>query len=75
MKEFKVGGLDIKHIGRGWLRTPEGIEVRIWPKVITKLMGMVPEDKKTSPIPRVKNEKKVEGEDQSGFSGLEASVQ
>ena len=60
--KFDVNGDELKHLGRGWTRTPTGIEVRVWPKIMQKLMDLVPDDKKTSPLPGVKNEKKVEGE-------------
>ncbi|CAK0851242.1 unnamed protein product [Prorocentrum cordatum] len=66
VSELTVGGPDIKHLGRGWLRTPEGIQVRMWPAIVKKLLGSEPNDTKTSPIPRIKNERKVESEEESG---------
>ncbi|CAK0848099.1 unnamed protein product, partial [Prorocentrum cordatum] len=62
--ELTVGGPEIKHLGRGWLRTPEGIQVRMWPAIVKKLLDSEPNDKKTSPIPGVRNEKKVESEEE-----------
>ncbi|CAK0819502.1 unnamed protein product [Prorocentrum cordatum] len=64
VSELTVGGPEIKHLGRGWLRTPEGIQVRMWPAIVKKLLDSEPNDKKTSPIPGVKNEKKVESEEE-----------
>ncbi|CAK0910250.1 unnamed protein product, partial [Prorocentrum cordatum] len=64
VSELTVGGPEIKHLGRGWLRTPEGIQVRMWPANVKKLLDSEPNDKKTSPIPGVKNEKKVESEEE-----------
>ncbi|CAK0836789.1 unnamed protein product, partial [Prorocentrum cordatum] len=64
VSELTVGGPEIKHLGRGWLRTPEGVQVRMWPAIVKKLLDSEPNDKKTSPIPGVKNEKKVESEEE-----------
>ena len=62
VKKLIVNGDELKYLGRGSTRTPIGFELRVRPKIMKKLMDLVPDDKKTSPIPGVKMEKKVEVE-------------
>eukprot|EP00959_Pyramimonas_sp_CCMP1952_P071960 1503045-Pyramimonas_sp.AAC.1 len=62
MSELVVGGPEIKHIGRGWLRAPGCRQARTWPAIAKRLIDSGPYDRRTSPLLGIKGEKKVESE-------------
>ncbi|CAK0797563.1 unnamed protein product, partial [Prorocentrum cordatum] len=58
MSELVVGGPEIKHIGRGWLRAPGCRQARTWPAIAKRLIDSGPYDRRTSPLLGIKGEKK-----------------